>query len=283
MTTLNPAKLSQARPPAVAAAKSPDTVSALDRGLSLLQCFTPVRRSLSAADLARISGIPRPTVIRLAATLAQHGWLQADAAGERFGLGAAAVSVARTFLSGLDVRAVARGPMQQLADATGGSVYLAVRDGLEMVLIEACKAQNTMLSARLDVGSRIPLPNSALGRAYLAHLASPERDGLVASLRLTRGSEWAALDAGLQSALAQHAQCGYCVSAGEFHAEINSVSVAAQDPQGQVMSFNCGGPAFQFSTQRLHSEVAPALQAMVATITAQIGGNLRAPSESAKP
>ena len=250
----------------------PNTVSALDRGLALLQCFAVEQRLLSASELARQTGIPRPTVIRLAASLVAHRWLQVETGGERYRLGAGVVSLAQSFLSGLDIRAASRAPMLALAEATGGSVYLAVRDGLEMVLIEACRARSTMLSARLDVGSRVPLPNSALGRAYLATVDATTRGQLIDSLRLSRGSDWNALEPGLNAALADHAQSGFCLSAGEFHAEINSVSVAMTSPHGDVMAFNCGGPAFSFSQERLRLEVAPALLAMSRQITAEIGG-----------
>jgi IclR family transcriptional regulator, positive regulator for flagellar biogenesis len=250
----------------------PDTVSALDRGLAVLNCFRDGQRVLGPTDLARLTGIPRPTVTRLAATLISHRWLQPEPGGERYMLGAGVVSLAQNFLAGLDVRAASRGPMQALAEQCGGSVYLAVRDGLEMVLIEACRARSTMLAARLDVGSRVPLPNSALGRAYLGAVDAATRTQLIESLRLGRGSDWPALETGLQRALAQRDSTGYCISAGEFHREINSVSVALTGPAGDVMAFNCGGPAFLFSEERLKNEVAPALILMAVQIAADIGG-----------
>ena len=249
-----------------------ETVSALDRGLALLNCFRDGQRVLGPTDLARLTGIPRPTVTRLAATLTAHRWLQPEPGGERYMLGAGVVSLAQNFLAGLDVRAASRGPMQALAERCGGAVYLAVRDGLEMVLIEACRARSTMLAARLDVGSRVPLPTSALGRAYLGAVDAATRAQLIESLRLGRGSDWPALATGLQRALAQRDSTGYCISAGEFHSEINSVSVALTGPAGEVMAFNCGGPAFLFSEARLKSEVAPALIQMAVQIAADIGG-----------
>jgi IclR family transcriptional regulator, positive regulator for flagellar biogenesis len=253
------------------------TVSALDRGLSLLQCFSAEQRLLGPTELSRMTGIPRPSVTRLAATLVAHRWLQPEPGGERYMLGAGVVSLAQVFLAGLDVRAAARGPMQALAERTGGSVYLAVRDGLEMVLVEACRARSTMLTARLDVGSRVPLPNSALGRAYLGALDAATRTQLIDSLRLARGSDWQSLEPGLQRALAEHARTGLCLSAGEFHREINSVSVALVGPRGEVMAFNCGGPAFVFTEERLHNDVAPALIEMARAIAADIGGRAALP------
>jgi DNA-binding IclR family transcriptional regulator len=265
-----------ARKPATAR-EARTTVSALDRGLALLQCFTDSQRLLGPTELARLTGIPRPSVTRLAATLVAHRWLRPEPGGDRYMLGAGVVSLAQVFLSGLDVRAAARGPMQALAERTGGSVYLAVRDGLEMVLVEACRSRSTMLAARLDVGSRVPLPNSALGRAYLAAVDAGTRAQLLESLRLARGSDWQALEQGLQRALAEAARTGCCVSAGEFHREINSVSVALTGPGGEA--FNCGGPAFVFTEERLRSDVAPALAAMVQAVAADIGGTAATATE----
>jgi IclR family transcriptional regulator, positive regulator for flagellar biogenesis len=267
------------RPVARSEAKDdPGTVSALDRGLALLQCFSPSQRLLGPTELARLTGIPRPSVFRLAATLVAHRCLQAEPGGERYMLGSGLVSLAQVFLAGLDVRAAARGPMQALAEYTGGTVYLAVRDGLEMVLVEACRAQMTMLTSRLDVGSRVPMPNSALGRAYLGAVDKPTREQLMESLRVLHAKDWPGLKKALNRALADHATTGLCVSAGEFHREINSVAVALVGPRGDVMTFNCGGAAFDFDEQRLRGEIGPALIAMAEQVADNIGGRAAVPA-----
>lgn len=252
----------------------PDTVSALERGIAVLRCFDETRRYLGPTELAKLTGIPRPTVTRLASTLVTLGLLKHDAQSERFMLGAGVVTLARAFLAGLDIRAVARPHMQALAERFGGSVYLAVRDGMEMVLVEACRARSSMLAARLDVGSRVPMANAALGRAYLAAVPAPERAQLIEVLRLARGSDWAALAPGLNRALDDALSLGYCVSAGEFHREINSVSVPLVGPDGEVMALNCGGAAFAFTEDRLRLELAPHLIAMTLKIADEIGGSV---------
>ncbi len=256
-----------------AAESRPDTVSALERGIALLRCFDEDRRALSPTDLARITGIPRPTVARLAGTLAALGLMKQEHGGERYMLGPGVVSLARVFLAGLDIRAAARPHMAALAESLGGSVYLAVRDGLEMVLIEACRPRSSMLAPRLDVGSRAPMANSALGRAYLAAVDPAERRALIDSLRLARGSEWGSVEPGLNRALDDARQHGYCVSAGEFHREINSVSVPLVGPDGEVMALNCGSAAFVFSEQHLRDVVAPRLIEMAEALAGDIGGH----------
>jgi len=252
----------------------PDTVSALERGIAVLRCFDEDRRVLSPTELARLTGIPRPTVARLAGTLVTLGLMKQEQGSDRVMLGPGVVSLARVFLAGLDVRAIARPHMQALAESAGGSVYLAVRDGLEMVLIEACRPRSSMLAARLDVGSRAPMANSALGRAYLSAVDPAERGALIESLRLARGSEWGSLEPGLSRALDEGKRLGYCLSAGEFHREINSVSVPLVGPNGDVMALNCGSAAFVFSEEHLRRKIAPRLMVMARTLAREIGGHV---------
>ncbi len=251
-----------------------DTVSALERGISVLRCFSQEQPVLGYAEIARITGIPRPTVNRLVATLVATGMLKPALATDRFTLGPAVISLARVFLVSLDVRAVARPRMQAMAEEIGASVYLAVRDGMEMVLIEACRPRSSILSPRLDVGSRAPIPTSALGRAYLSALDETTRTQLVGSLRLLRGPEWAQIGPAMERAIAEAMRLGYCLSLGDFHHEIHSVSVPLVGPGDEVMALNCGGAGFVFTEERLRREVAPRLLAIAQDIARDIGGHV---------
>jgi IclR family transcriptional regulator, positive regulator for flagellar biogenesis len=257
--------------------RSGETVSALERGISLLRCFTETRRVLTPTELSRLTSVPRPTVTRLATTLVAQGLLKQEPGSDGFLLGPGVVSLARVFLAGLDVRAAARPHMQTLADDAGGSVYLGVPDGLEMVIVEACRPRSTIMVPRLDIGSRAPMANAALGRAYLWALPKADRQSLLDSMRLSRGSDWAALEPGLRRSLAEADKLGYCISAGEFHREINSVSVPLVGPSGEVMALNCGTAAFVFTEDHLRHVVAPRLQMMAKALAADIGGSVPQP------
>ncbi|MBL0418965.1 IclR family transcriptional regulator [Ramlibacter sp. AW1] len=252
----------------------PATVSALERGIAVLRCFTETRRVLTPTELARLTGVPRPTVTRLASTLVTLGLMKQDPQTEAFMLGPGVVSLARVFLAGLDVRAVARPMMEELAEATGGAVYLAVRDGLEMVLIEACRPRSTMLAPRLDVGSRVPMGTSALGRAWLWAQPPAAREAMIESLRLALGADAQADEAGLRRALAEANKLGYAMSAGEYLREIHSVAVPLVGPSGEVMALNCGTAGFVFTEQRLRETVAPQLLEMAGLLAAEIGGHV---------
>lgn len=44
-------------------------VASLAKGLEVLRCFTPARPELGTSEIARLTGMPQPTVWRLCYTL----------------------------------------------------------------------------------------------------------------------------------------------------------------------------------------------------------------------
>lgn len=250
------------------------TVSALERGIAVLRCFREDVRDLSNAELARMTGIPKPTVTRLATTLVSLGLMKQAPGTERFSLSAGVVSLAQAFLGGIDLRAFARPHMAALAEQANGAVYLGVRDGHDMVLVETASPRAALLLARLRVGSRFPMVSSALGRAYVSAVSDiRERDRLESQLRDSAGAdEWRRLEAGYTHALANALRHGYSMSLGEFHRDIHSVAVPLVVPGGEIVALNCGGPAFLFPEEHLRQDVAPMLMATARAIAKEVGG-----------
>ncbi len=74
----------------------------------------------------------------------------------------------------MDVRQIARRLMQELADFAKAEVSLGTRDRLSMIYVENCRS-SALLTLSLDVGSRISLATSAMGRAWLAAISESER------------------------------------------------------------------------------------------------------------
>ncbi len=155
------------------ALQRPDTVSALERGVAVLRCFTEEQRRLSPTDLARLTGIPRPTVTRLASTLVTLGLMTQEADSERFMLGPGVVSLARVFLAGLDIRAAGT-PAHAGARRGGGRLGLPggarrTRDGADRgqsaALDHLCGAPGRRLArAAGQLGARPRLPGRGHAR-----------------------------------------------------------------------------------------------------------------------
>ena len=181
--------------------KDGEEVTALARGLDVLRRIAAADAPVSNRELTDWTGIPKPTISRITATLVGAGLLLRLPDSERFVLTASVLELSNGFLRNFDIRARARPFLIRLAERTGLSVHLAVRDRLEMVVIDAIRPRSAVLVSRLEVGGRMDLCRTAVGRAYLAVLSEPDRRALIGSLQTASGDDWPAIAGGLQRGL----------------------------------------------------------------------------------
>lgn len=234
-------------------------VSALARGLKVLTCFRSGDELLGNHELARRSGLPKSTISRLTYTLTKLGYLRFVEDSVKYRLGTATLALGSAMLARMDIRRLARPMMQELANFSRAMVSLGVRERLNLIYIENCRSQSA-LTLILDVGSRIPLATTAMGRAYLAVLPEAERADLLAQIRAQDETNWPRIRAGVDAALEQYQRYGCCGSFGDWQKDVNAIAVAFRIGNDMpVMSINCGGPAFQLAPEFLLGEVRPRL------------------------
>jgi DNA-binding IclR family transcriptional regulator len=238
-------------------------VTALARGLEVLSCFRGRDRSLGNQELAKRCGLPKSTVSRLTYTLTRLGYLEVDGETGRYRLGSATLSLGSAMLSRMEVRQRARPLMQRLADETQTMVSLGARDRLNMIYVENCRS-DAALTLSLDVGSRLPLANTAMGRAYLVACSEAVRQDLIERLREAHPDQWPQMQESLASALDDARTWGVCCSFGQWQSDVNAIALAFVPHGSRTMfSLNCGGPAFQLSREYLLERVRPRLMAVV--------------------
>lgn len=244
-------------------------VTALARGLDVLSAFRSRDRMLGNQELARRSGLPKSTISRLTYTLTKQGYLEhADDGGGNTGyrLGSAVLALGSAMLARMDMREVARPLMQELADHSHAMVSLGMRDRLSMIYVENCRSESA-LTLSLDVGSRIPLATTAMGRAYLALCGEAERNELMERIRELDTEAWPRIRDGLERAQREYRELGCCTSFGEWQKDVNAIAIAFHPPGGRsVMAINCGGPGFNLSPEFLLGEVRPQMLELAARL-----------------
>jgi DNA-binding IclR family transcriptional regulator len=239
-------------------------VNALARGLEILRVFNPSDGALGNQEIARRTGIPKPTVSRLAYTLTKLGYLIHFADTRRYQLGPAGLSLGYAILNRLRIRQVARPLMQQLSDEVGASVAIGMRDRLEMLYI-AYTHSNSSVTLRLEVGTRIPLASTAMGRAFLGGLPAEERAYLMASLARRLPEDWPRLEPRIRAAVEEMQASGFCLVAGEWQRDVNAIATIIR-LRDELYGISCGAPAYFLREKRLREEIAPRFLEIVAAI-----------------
>jgi DNA-binding IclR family transcriptional regulator len=257
--------------PGKKAATDRSFVVALARGLDVLRAFRPNDGLLGNQEIAARTNLPKPTVSRLTYTLTKLGYLTPVPRFEKYQLAPAAMALGYAALANLGVRQLSEPFREQLMRETGGAVAIGGRDRLSMIYFG--QSRSGAVNVQLDVGSRIPIATTAMGRAYIWALPDEERVALLRELREHYGSRWAKLRDGIERCGETVAKHGFAISAGEWQDDVHAVGVALKLNDGTgPYAFNCGAPAFRFTEQRLRSDIGPRLVAMVRTIEATLGG-----------
>ncbi|WP_028602939.1 IclR family transcriptional regulator [Ottowia thiooxydans] len=182
----------------------------LERGLQILRAFRLGIGELTNAELARRTGLPRPTVSRLTRSLVDAGFLSYDLQLQAYRLGAVTLSLSQAFRYGLPVLEVALPLMRKVAEGEQINVGLAVPDQLEMVYLESARESRMGIFRRLSAGSRIPIELTSLGRAYLSGLPKPERQQLLGRIAQQHDKGWPALLAEINRGVMHIKKNGYC-------------------------------------------------------------------------
>ena len=258
--------------PGKKAATDRSFVVALSRGLDVLRAFHPNDGLLGNQEIAARTNLPRPTVSRLTYTLTKLGYLTPVPRFEKYQLAPSAMSLGYAALANLGVRHLSESYRDEVMQATGGAVAVGGRDRLSMIYFGQSRGGST-LGVQLDVGSRVPIATTAMGRAYIWALPDEERASLLRELREHYGNRWPRMRDGIERAGEDVARHGFAISAGDWHDDIAAVGVALKLNDGTgPYAFNCGAPAFRFTEDRLRRDIGPRLVAMVRQIEAALGG-----------
>ena len=233
-------------------------VAALARGLAILRCFRSGDRYLGNQEIARRTGLAKPTVSRLTYTLKRIGFLSHSKAREEYALGAGVLALGHTYLAALNMRELARPFMQEMAEFAQATICLGENDGQHMVIVEICHGSPTYV-LRLEVGQRVPHNTTALGRAYLAAMSPEMREQRIESI--TRPLQPAArtkLAAEMQSSLRNYDKQGFVYSFGEWNPDIFAVGVPLiSADRTRVMALSCSGAMFDVTRKRILTELGP--------------------------
>jgi DNA-binding IclR family transcriptional regulator len=225
--------------------KDRNFVNALGRGLVVLEAFcTGGTTWMSGMEVAERVGLPKPTTSRLLQALTGLGYLYYSARRRQYRLGVAVLSLGFAAREPFSINDLVRPYLKELADTYNVHASLAGRDRLDVIELEVCHSLNTLMTLRLEVGSRIPLAGTATGHALIAPLPPAEIDYLFLHLKERHQKHWDELRASIEKGRQEVAQDGFTTASASWNTDINGVAVPLIFPGGSpVYTLACGAPA----------------------------------------
>ncbi len=248
-------------------------VSALVRGVSILQCFSNKRQELSGKELMDLTGLPKPTLFRLTETLCELGLLRYSDRLSKYVPGVGLLNLASPVLARMTMRQFARPQMMELANYMGGQIQIGVGSGRQLVLVELANGMdNKVFTPEIGVG--ISLSRTATGRAYLLGLPEVEREAYLSDLTAHDPARAALLRERLDDARRELAEHGFCRSHGDLHREIQSIAVPmSQRQDGESWVFAASLPTYNPKSKALETDIGPRLITLVRSVEGVLGSS----------
>jgi IclR family acetate operon transcriptional repressor len=206
----------------------------IDKAMDVLEALVEPGGPHRLGDLARRTGLTKPTVHRHLQTMAEFGFAQ-PVDGGRYQVGPRLLGLAAAALhDGQDLR-LARPVLGELHRRTGKLAHYAVRHGDDAIHLELSESPPEF---RMGVppGGRTPLVRCGVGLAMLSAL-SP--DDCAAVLDGVPSDAWAAHPlagpAAVRAALHEAAERGYAVDDGYGEPDVRSLAAPVRDRAGEVV------------------------------------------------
>ncbi|MGC5615049.1 IclR family transcriptional regulator domain-containing protein [Georgenia sp. Z1491] len=258
---------------------NPDFVEAVARGFDVVRSFDGAP-SQSLSEVARRTGLARPTARRLLITLQELGYVAAK--DGRFELTPRVLELGVAYFSGGDLWEAAMPRLRQLVERTHESSSIAQLDGSDVVYV-ARVAVPKLVTLSASVGTRFPAAQTSLGKVLLASLTGdelgevleqPSRSGIVPSWQPDRSE--------LDEVLAEVRQQGWAISDQQLAPAIRSVAAPVRRSDGTVLAaMNVNAHAAETSLETLRDQHLPHLLQAAADLGVDVALRARVPAATA--
>jgi IclR family acetate operon transcriptional repressor len=245
-------------------------ITALQRGLRLLQLFSESPHGLTAKQVAGRSRLPVSTVHRFLANLESAAFLNCSGDGV-YQLGIACFAIGQAALGQLDIRRVSLPYLEELNRKTRETIHLTLRHGLSAVYVEKLDSPEP-LRIHSRIGAAVPLHCTAVGKVMLAYMPDAVRENVLPQLGLKRFTPNTVGNLQeLAAELYRVRKNGYACDLEEHELHIRCIAAPIWDHAGEVSaSVSITAPMVRMAVTRLR-QLAPLIQTAGLQISRELG------------
>ncbi|WP_166866731.1 IclR family transcriptional regulator [Salinibacterium sp. ZJ70] len=142
---------------------------AVMRTFDILELFVDGPAELTAAEIGARTGFPRTSIHELLATLVEREYLVRDPRTGGYRLGVKVLHLGNAYSAQFDLLGAASSAARALAERSGETVSVAVREGSDVLYLAKVEGRDT-LRLPSSIGQRLPAHVTGLGKALLASL-----------------------------------------------------------------------------------------------------------------
>lgn len=243
-----------------------DYVRAFARGLRVIECFDEGHPELTLSDVARRTGLTRPSARRALLTLQALGYVAGD--GQRFSLTPRVLRLGYAYLSSQPLWKLAEPYLRDVGRSIGQSCSIAVLDGDDIVFV-ARHAAKRIINDYITIGFRYPAYPTSMGRVLLSGLPNAELDAFFERIKLEKLTPHTIVQKSkLRRIIEETRERGWACTDQELDISLRTIAVPIRDRTDRIIAaMNTNAPAHTIDMPSLIKEYLPPLQNAAAAVS----------------
>jgi IclR family transcriptional regulator, KDG regulon repressor len=153
-------------------------IQVIDRAFDIIELLSLEKDGLGVTEIGNRIGLHKSTVHRILSAMAERGYIEKVPSTGLYKIGLKLIEISSVYLNNVELKTEARPYLWELTNKLNQPTHLAILDGIEAVYIDKV---DVVTSIRLysQIGRRIPVYCSALGKSLLSGLSDAELDEVI--------------------------------------------------------------------------------------------------------
>ena len=216
--------------------KTPQIIYSVEKAIAVLEHLCHAESPMRVTELSRQLGMNKTTVFRILQTFKQLGYIDQEKDTDRYAPTLKIAAYSNLVLNRVELRAIAREVLRDLALTVGESVHLSLRDQDDVVIIDKVEARHST-RVSFHIGRRSPLHVTGTGKILLSALPDNELHEYIERTTFIPHTATSITSApALRAELAWIREHGYAHDKGENNPEVSCVAAPVRDYSGQIIA-----------------------------------------------
>lgn len=227
-----------------------ESSSVIFRTMNLITAIAENEGTLSVAELALRTELPKPTVHRLCQQLEAAGYLLRDLDNRHYGIGHRLWHLGLSLVNS-GMKPERHAILQRLVNEIGETCNLSMRMRDQSIYVDRVESR-WPLRLHLEPGSIVPLHCTASGKLFLSDMPRARRQKLLTLTGLPTHTQRTITELdGMEAEVELIKKRGYSIDNEEFLEGLVALAVPIRNRKGRIVAgIACHGPTARLSIER---------------------------------
>jgi len=173
--------------------KATYSAPSVKKAFKILYAISEASNGMGVSDLSKQLKIGKSTVHGITSALEELGVLVRDPLHKKYNMGYTLLELRKKAYGKMELREVARAPMEKLMEKIGETVFLGILNGDHITILDMVESHHEM-KITSPPGTRLPLIAGATGKVFLSQFEEKKAKEVIQRMGLVRFTSKSIID-----------------------------------------------------------------------------------------